>query len=160
MVTSITVLTARTGTGGTYRAITDEHGETYLCYDKTLWHHLEAGNFFYAEYDVATRKDSKGSYNRIIGISKEEPKAKEVALKPSPGKATAETAPKALVEQEIEEERATRELAKRQGDAKNRAFALSYALVVAAQSTIGKELSSDNIIALAKKFAKYLDTGE
>ena len=73
-----------------------------------------------------------------------------------------ETAPKALVEQEIEEERATRELAKRQGDAKNRAFALSYAkdLAVAAQSTIGKELSSDNIIALAKKFAKYLDTGE
>ena len=48
------------------------------------------------------------------------------------------------------------------GDAKNRAFALSYAkdLAVAAQSTIGKELSSDNIIALAKKFAKYLDTGE
>ena len=142
MVAKITVLKARTGAGGTYRAVTDEHDVTYLCYDKTLWHHLEPGSFFYAEFDVATKRDGTGSYNRIIGISKEEPKAKEVAPKPSPEK------PIEAVVTPL-------------GDAKNRAFSLSYSKDIAvAEIDKGKETTPAKTIELAKRFCRYLETGE
>ncbi len=46
-------------------------------------------------------------------------------------------------------------------DPKNRSYALSYAKDIAvAKMMAGEEMSVDKVIDIAKKFARYLDTGE